>query len=51
MQLHVEVNPQQLQKFKATVKVLGYGTMSAYVRQKIREAIKEAEQISQEEPH
>jgi Arc/MetJ-type ribon-helix-helix transcriptional regulator len=44
-QLHIDVNSQQLRKFKAAVKVLGFGTMSEYIRAKIRQAIKEAEEI------
>jgi len=45
-QLHTDVDSQQLQKFKAAVKALGYGTMSEYIRQKIREAIAAAEEVS-----
>lgn len=44
-QLHIDVDSQQLQKFKAAVKALGYGTMSEYIRTKIRQAIREAEEI------
>jgi Arc/MetJ-type ribon-helix-helix transcriptional regulator len=44
-QLHVDVTSEQLRKFKAAVKVLGYATMSEYIRAKIRQAIKEAEDI------
>jgi len=45
-QLHVDVTSEQIRKFKAAVKVLGYGTMSEYIRQKIREAIAAAEEVS-----
>ena len=44
-QLHVDVNSEQLRNFKAAVKALGYGTMSEYIRTKIRQAIREAEEI------
>jgi Arc/MetJ-type ribon-helix-helix transcriptional regulator len=44
-QLHIDVTSEQLQKFKAAVKTLGYATMSEYIRAKIRQAIKEAEEI------
>jgi hypothetical protein len=44
-QLHVDLTREQLRKFKAAVKVLGHFTMSAYIRQKIFEAIREAEEI------
>jgi hypothetical protein len=41
----VDLTREQLRKFKAAVKVLGHFTMSAYIRQKIFEAIREAEEI------
>jgi Arc/MetJ-type ribon-helix-helix transcriptional regulator len=44
-QLHIDVTSKQLRKFKAAVKALGYGTMSEYIRAKIRQAIKEVEEI------
>lgn len=47
-QLHIDVDGQQLKKFKAAVKALGYVTMSAYLRQKIFEAIREAKEIDRE---
>jgi Arc/MetJ-type ribon-helix-helix transcriptional regulator len=46
-QLHIDIASEQLRKFKAAVKALGYGTMSEYIRAKIRQAIREAEQIDQ----
>jgi len=47
-QLHIDVTSQQRRKFEAAVKALGYGTMSSYIRQKIREAIATAEEIEAE---
>jgi len=47
-QLHIDVTRQQLWKFKAAVKALGYGTMSSYIRQCIRQAILAAEEIDRE---
>jgi metal-sulfur cluster biosynthetic enzyme len=43
VQLHIDIEEGQLLKFKAAVKALGYCTMSEYVREKVRQAIKEAE--------
>jgi len=47
MQLHVEVDSKQIQKFKAAVRVLGYRTMSEFIREQIRQAIREAQEIDQ----
>ena len=44
-QLHIDVTSEQLRKFKAAVKALCYGTMSEYIRAKIRQAINEEEDI------
>jgi hypothetical protein len=44
-QLHIDVTSEQLRKFKAAVKTLGFATMSEYMRAKIRQAITEAEEI------
>lgn len=44
-QLHVDLQENQLRKFKAAVKALGYATMSSFIREKIRQAIREAEDI------
>ena len=46
-QLHVDLQETQLRKFKDAMKALGYRTMSAFIRQKIREAIREAEKIEE----
>lgn len=42
MQVHIDIEDSQLRKFKDAVKALGYRTMSEYIREKIRQAIKEA---------
>ena len=43
MQLHVEIEAAFYERGKRAIKALGYGTTSEYVREKIRQAIKEAE--------
>ncbi len=43
--LHVPLDDDQHRKFKVAVKVLGYETMTSYVREKARAAIKQAEAI------
>jgi metal-responsive CopG/Arc/MetJ family transcriptional regulator len=43
LQLHVEIKEALYEKCKRALKVLGYVTTSEFVREKIREAIKEAE--------
>lgn len=43
MQLHIELENSQAQKFRLAVKKLGYRTMSEYMREQVRLAIKKAE--------
>jgi len=42
MQLHIDIQDELLKQFKVAVKALGYHTMSEYIREKIRQAIREA---------
>ena len=42
LQLHVEIKEVFYERVKRVVKALGIGTLSEFVREKIREAIKEA---------
>jgi len=44
LQIHVEVENDQYKRFRAAIKKLGYKTVSAFVREKIRNVIKEAEE-------
>lgn len=44
MQIHVEVENGQYKRFRAAINKLGYKTVSAFVREKVRNAIKEAEE-------
>lgn len=43
MQLHVELEDSQYSKFQLAVKKLGYRTVSEYIREQVRAAIKQAE--------
>ena len=42
MQLHINMLEEQHRRFKIAVKKLGYATMSAYVRECVRESIEKA---------
>lgn len=42
MQLHIDLDDGQYKRFRAAIKKLGYKTVSAFVREKVRNAIKEA---------
>ena len=42
--LHVKLDDDQYKLFRAAIKKLGYKTVSAFVREKVRNAIKEAEE-------
>jgi hypothetical protein len=42
LQLHVEIEDAFYEQGKRAIKALGYGTVSEFVREKIREAVKEA---------
>lgn len=42
MQLHIDIQDELLKQFKVAVKALGYHTMSEYIREKIRQAIRDA---------
>ena len=45
MQIHVEVENDQYKRFRAAIVKLGYKTVSAFVREKIRGAIREAKEM------
>jgi len=47
-QIHVNVTESQRRRFKAATQTLGFATMSAYLRQKIREAIERSKEIGRE---
>jgi hypothetical protein len=47
--LHVPLGDDRHRKFKAAVKVLGYETMASYVREQVRAAIKQAENVERSE--
>jgi len=42
---HIKLDCNQYKRFRAAIKKLGYKTASAFVREKIRQAIREAEEI------
>ena len=42
MQLHIDMLDEQHHRFKIAVKKLGYGTMSGYLRESVREVIERA---------
>lgn len=43
MQLHVELEDCQYREFRIALKKLGYGTVSEYIREQMRAAIKQSE--------
>jgi len=47
--LHVPLEDSQYEKFRLAVQKLGYVTMVSYVREKVREAIKQVEPIERSE--
>ena len=42
MQLHVELEDRQYREFQLALKKLGYRTVSEFIRQQVRAAIKQA---------
>ena len=45
--IHIRLDDSQYQKFREDVKKMGYGTMSAYLREQIREIIRRAEEATE----